>query len=353
MRKILFALSLLIAFCSDCFAKRWVAYTTANLNLREGSQRNKTLMKRLLLCFVLIFPLLAHAQVTKERRVYYLDCTYTMKNPNKIWDSVRDNLKKAINNVNDETTELIVIPFWNRDEHLTPYQQPATALGKKKLCDVIDGLDCPKASYTVLGIPIEDFYNNRVSADAGRVTYMFFMTDGANEEQQERYERALRSWGQRFGDKQVYGFYVMLCDAAKNGTVEGIINQQPHLWKVETADININIIRLSTKAVFNVRNDKYVDIPFIGGDTKGVTFDAQLADCTDYHATKTEIAGDKLRVYIEPASGQGAATLPDEIKTALNINMKGNDTYTFLVTDKVELTCYNKKQYALKVSVRQ
>ncbi len=308
-------------------------------------------MKRLLLCFVLIFPLLVHAQVTKERRVYYLDCTYTMKNPNKIWDSVRDNLKKAINNVNDETTELIVIPFWDRDEQLTPYQQQATIQGKKELCDVIDGLDCPKLSYTVLGIPLEDFYNNRVSADAGRVTYMFFMTDGENEEQQERYERALRSWGQRFADKQVYGFYVMLCDAAKNETVEDIINQQPHLWKVETADININILRLATNAVFNIRDDKYVDIP-IQGNVSGVTFEARSEDNGYYQTARTEVVGDKLRVWIEPLQGQTAATLPDEVKVDMEVSMKGGDNFTFLVTDKVRLTCYNKKQYTLKVSVR-
>ncbi len=311
-------------------------------------------MKRLLLCFVLIFPLLVHAQVTKERRVYYLDCTGSMKikdaGGTPLYKEVCSNLKSAINSVNDETTELVVIPFWDDVPISTVFKSNATDVGKANLCKNIDGLSF-NGPRTALNRPLKDFYEERT--DPNLITYMFLMTDGENERQQKEYESALKSWGQRFGDKQVYGFYVMLCDAAKNGTVEGIINQQPHLWKVETADININIIRLSTKAVFNVRNDKYVDIPFIGGDTKGVTFDAQLADCTDYHATKTEIAGDKLRVYIEPAAGQSEATLPDEIKTDININMKGNDTYTFLVTDKVELTCYNKKQYALKVSVRQ
>ncbi len=318
-------------------------------------------MKKLLLCFVLIFPLLAHAQVTKERRVYYLDCTYTMKNPNGIWDDVRDNLKKAINNVNDETTELIVIPFWNRDEYLTSYSQLATEQGKKELCDKIDKLDCPKKSWTLLSIPLNDFYNNsRIGADADCITYMFFMTDGENEDNEEiakfgkvRFYDSLATWGKRYGDKQVYGFYVMLCDAAKIKKVEDIINQQPHLWKVRTADININIIRLNSKAVFNVRNDKYVDIPIVSGDIKGITFDAQLADCTYYHATKTEIADDKLRVYIEPSSGQSGITLPDEVKVDMNINVKGNDDFTFLVTDKVKISCYNKKQYSLKVSVRQ
>ncbi len=309
--------------------------------------------KLFVLLVLAIFPLICFAQITRERRVYYLDCTYTMKNPNKIWDEVRDNLKKAINNVNDETTELMVVPFWNRDEHLTPYIQLATERGKKELCDIVDNLDCPRASYTLLFIPLEDFYNNRVSLDADCITYMFLMTDGENEEQQGRYENDLNSWGRRFGNKQVYGFYVMLCEDAKIKKVEDIIGEQPHLWKVETADMNINIIRLDTRAVFNIRNDKYVDISIVSGDLDGIAFDVQLADCTYYHVTKMEIVEDRLRVYIEPSSGQSETTLPDEVNVDMNINMKGNDDFTFLVTDKVKLTCYDKKQYILKVSVRQ
>ena len=54
--------------------------------------------------------MMACAQVLKERRVYYLDCSHSMVS-NKIWGVVCNNLKSAIDNINDETTEIIVIPF--------------------------------------------------------------------------------------------------------------------------------------------------------------------------------------------------------------------------------------------------
>ena len=74
------------------------------------------------------------AQLQQERRVYYLDCSYSMKSL-KIWDKVRENLKTAIDNVGDETTELIVIPFTDRRVNHFPlpvFDEFATLEGKQK-----------------------------------------------------------------------------------------------------------------------------------------------------------------------------------------------------------------------------
>ena len=65
----------------------------------------------LLILLTMILPLMVFGHELKERRVYYLDCSYSMVKPNALWDKVRDNLINAIQNVNDEKTELIVIPF--------------------------------------------------------------------------------------------------------------------------------------------------------------------------------------------------------------------------------------------------
>lgn len=59
----------------------------------------------------MLSSLAIHSQILKERRVYYLDCSYSMKQPNGIWDEVKENLKNAIEKVTDETTELVVVPF--------------------------------------------------------------------------------------------------------------------------------------------------------------------------------------------------------------------------------------------------
>ena len=44
---------------------------------------------------MMLSSLTIHSQILKERRVYYLDCSYSMKEPNGIWDEVKENLKNA------------------------------------------------------------------------------------------------------------------------------------------------------------------------------------------------------------------------------------------------------------------
>ena len=94
-------------------------------------------MKKFLLTIFLITILSSSlvAQIKNECRVYYLDCSYSMIT-NGIWDKVRDNLKNAIDNVTDETTDLYVIPFTDyRKTHfpLPVYLQKATSEGKRFL----------------------------------------------------------------------------------------------------------------------------------------------------------------------------------------------------------------------------
>ena len=89
-------------------------------------------MKNILL-LLLLFPLCSYAQILKEKRVYYLDCSYSMVT-NKIWNDVCDNLKKAIDNVNDETTELVVVPFaLGHDGGTKTFSAMATNKGKESL----------------------------------------------------------------------------------------------------------------------------------------------------------------------------------------------------------------------------
>lgn len=48
--------------------------------------------------------------ISGERRVYYLDVTYSMVS-NKLLASCKDNLIKAIENIEDINTEIVVVAF--------------------------------------------------------------------------------------------------------------------------------------------------------------------------------------------------------------------------------------------------
>ncbi len=289
------------------------------------------------------------AQLQQERRVYYLDCSYSMKSL-KIWDKVRENLKTAIDNVGDETTELIVIPFTDRRVNHFPlpvYTEFATLKGKQNLMKAIDGMICDKACNTVHNVPFSDFISNRI--DSSKITYMFLMTDGQNELEIPEFEKSLNQWGNRFGNKNVYGFYVMLHKDAKNPKIEQIIKQQEHLWKVETADVNINLIRFDDKATFNIRGDKFVEIPIYGKiDSKSIQLEMESNDC--YEIEHYEILSNNLRIYIKGKKSQ--SLIPDLMELDLKPTYIGNGNYTFIVSDNIMLTCMNKKERSLRISIR-
>ena len=109
------------------------------------------------------------AQILKERRVYYLDCSYSMKT-NGVWDKVRDNLIHAIENVSDETTELVVIPFAcdNGGNLGSIMINKADETGKRSLINGIEKLSLNKKTMTYHDVPLDDFNTKRTATN--RVT---------------------------------------------------------------------------------------------------------------------------------------------------------------------------------------
>ena len=305
----------------------------------------------LIIGLVMCLPIVLNAQVLKERRVYYLDCSYSMVKLG-LWDKVRDNLVSAIDNINDETTEIVVIPFADNtleNPILKPMKEFATSSGKNKLKAQINALPEPTTkTMTYHYIPINDFNEKRVCED--RVTYMFLMTDGEDEDPLKRTQnKLLPQWGAKYGNKNVYGFYVMLHDQAQSPQIAEICNSQDHLWKVETADVNINLVRLQSSAIFNAKNDKYFDLSIACGDVSGKSFSASFpADCP-YKVKKTEMKSHSIRVWVESISGQ---RLPVSSDYNLIVKMTGGGKFDFLVTEKIPVKCEFKPERSLKISVR-
>lgn len=205
-------------------------------------------MRTIFLGLLACLSIIAEAQVLKERRVYYLDCSFSMEK-NKLWGKVRDNLKSAIDNINDETIEIFVIPFADNNlpnPVLKPMVAYATAAEKDALKAKISALPQPSTStMTYHYIPVQDFWYKRVSPDC--VNYMFLMKDGEDENKIKRTQKVLLpQWGAKYGNKNVYGFYVMLHKKAANPEVDKACKNQAHLWKVSTADVNINLVCLQS-----------------------------------------------------------------------------------------------------------
>ena len=305
----------------------------------------------LLFVFVLSLPLFA----TKERRVYYLDCSYSMVRPNKIWTIVCDNLINAIENVDDVTTELYVVPFafdgQDRDV-LDAYVEYATPEGKEALKKKIRAIKPSTKSMTYHSNPISDFYfNNRVCFGRDVITYMFLMTDGENQHpNKDKFPNLLKEWEKRCGNNSVYGFYVMLNSKARNPIVSDIIKAQENLWEVETADVNINLIRLENGCVFNARdNEEFVDIPVSG---KINNIDLKVCASNEYYVIdRCEKQLDGVRVFL--TSQQSLSLVPEEIDLPISIDMEKAGDFDFLLTENIVVRCENKHVDAINPTFNQ
>lgn len=304
-------------------------------------------MKKVVLLLFVMVCSSVEAQLQKERRVYYWDASYSMHEPNGIWESVREDLIKAISNIDDETTEIVVYPFSDSKHDHTPKIAMATDDGKTSLINWINNYTYhDNKCMTVHNLPLSDFYENRTNDH--KITYMFFMTDGQNELEVKEFNEKLGQWGRRYGDKNVYGFYVMLHKSAHNKDVEHVIENQSHLWLVNTADVNIRLVRTENNGVFNIRNEKYVDIPIYGNSTDFVVKASTSDD--DYKVIETMIYENSLRLFFEASKDISAITEIKDVIVSLTVNVP--DEFSFWVTDKVIVKCLNKKERTLKISLQ-
>lgn len=280
-----------------------------------------------------------------ERRVYYLDATYSMITPSKLWNPVRNDLEKAINAIEDEDTEIYVVAFGgNNGEELRTWHGHATPDGKRSIVSGFQSFDPQRNTMTYLDRPLTDFYREKVAQD--RVTYCFLMTDGRDENKDPNmFYDSLRQWGNRYKDSNVYGFYVMLNREAKDNSIESIINTQEHLWKVESADVNINLIRLDNKALFNVRSDDFIELP-ISGNTSGLKFKASFPQDCDLIANSCEVKDGKLRVSVSVK--RDCHRMPESFSNFLTVELTNGGDYDFLVTDNVDVECCNNRERILR-----
>ena len=222
----------------------YLLFTVKDVKTKSSSTsiKKRDHSKDIMLAISLLFCLSANAQnIISERRVYYLDATYSMIKPSKLWDPVRKDLAKAIQAIEDENTEIYVIAFGgNHGSELKEWHGFANQAGKDNIIAGFMGFTPKANTMTYLDRPLNDFYSGKVAH--GKVTYCFLMTDGKDENKNTNlFPDALKKWGGKYGDQNVYGFYVMLNKEAKDSSIESIIDKQDHLWKVETADINMYI----------------------------------------------------------------------------------------------------------------
>lgn len=304
-----------------------------------------------------IVPSLQDYVELKERRVYYVDVTASMTGYNgseNIWDKVTKNLNKAIDNIEDEDTEIIIKTFTDSGHSVkTIASEYATEKGKKKLKARISELN-PKQNtqcHTDIYVPFNDFYKRGIAR--GKVNYFFLMTDGSQYSKgADQLTAAIKKWNDKTdnGAKHIYGFYVMLCNGAQLSPYDSsIIDKQEHLWTVRSASVDINLIRpKKNEFVCNIRNKdakRYIDIPMSGHiQNKGLSVCGENNYCK---VERFEIKDNIIRVYLK--NKKHLTQIPKLSTIEMQISSpKGK--YDFLLSNKVSVTCDNLTPWA-KISI--
>lgn len=211
-----------------------------------------------------------NARVKDIRQTYLWDVTLSMKgkpkpNPN-IWEPVKKALIADIQAIPDESTEIVVIPFQHKV--LDVWREPATEEGKLRMVNRIEKQDIPlawdgKTTMTFLGPPLEYCMKNIFTPD--RIDILKFMTDGQDEQDKVdpqnagKYKSVLSEWCETAKEKDAYGYFIILTDAAKIGWDEFKENHDRMCrWIVTpdpTTDLSfVTLIPQETMA-FNIRDD--------------------------------------------------------------------------------------------------
>lgn len=306
---------------------------------------------RLRTAMLALTALVCLATSAQEHRSYYIDVTASMVS-NNIWDPVRQNLKAAIDKVNAETTTLEVVAWTDSNHPLQRCSQKATPDGKAALKAFIDDLQTESNCYTEAWVPFDDFYKNH-KGDAGD-SYFFLMTDGATwSKSADKLAQAISNWKSVTGAR-TYGFYVMLHNSGADQNVQKRIEEQDaSLWTVQTADININLLRLQDSDYERDQREagEPVRIPFSGmADLTGVDIEV-TADDPYYHVAKSQINGENLEVHLTTTADP--ATLPERHTLRLATQAKAlPDKFTFLITRSVSVECLNVYVPSVEISFK-
>lgn len=226
-----------------------------------------------LLLGVLLFPEVLLAQQVKDVRLTYLwDVTLSMKGYNgspDIYEKVVNAMAKDIESVTNDRTEIVVVPFQD-SEMLEEWRYPATSEGKSALIKKIKDYKNDKVTNTNISAPILYSIDKIFSID--RIDVMKLMTDGDDNVDKKKLENVLNSWCEIAQSKDVFGYYIMLTDAARKGEV---LIREKEICRFETVqgiDIDAIISLTPQKSVAHNLRDGFendVVVKFTPNDGAG------------------------------------------------------------------------------------
>lgn len=224
------------------------------------------------------------AQVKDVRQTYLWDVTLSMQGKAAgcpdIWDEVKNAIIQDIQQISDDRTEIVVVPFQHKA--LDEWRENATASGKAALISKIKAYKIPlfefngrKTTMTCLYEPLQYVVDKVLSPE--KVDILKLMTDGIPDEHAKEYEQLLGRWCQIAQQKDAYGFYIMLTEQAKQGQAVLEKINPCHFDVVDVTELggtNVSIQMLTPQptVAFNMREDYGKEITLKFAHSGSTTF---------------------------------------------------------------------------------
>ncbi len=279
----------------------------------------------------------------KEKRIYLVDVTASMigkggvKTPD-IFNKVKDQLTTAISNIQDNDTEIVVIPFTNTT-HRAIY---GTSAKKDSLLAEISKISIKSGDTNI----VDAWLRGISELDSAKVNYLFLLTDGLHNcgHSKEELYRNLNTWPQIAKDKYYFAFYVMLTSNAKEQEICQIIDKNNQMWLIESTNVNVTFIKSYINIQSNIFEKKTVKMPmFINNQNSDITFNMELDKNEYYKISNLRTHLDEGYVLFDIVELKPHANIPIEVQTRLHITYdKEKYNLTFFTPEVINFKILNR-----------
>lgn len=305
-------------------------------------------MRVKLLPILLFICIITHAApILTEKRIYLLDVTRSMEGkgnvptPN-IFDVVKNNLISAINHIEDENTEIVIIPFTNTTH--TPIR--FSIAQKDSVLPQIAKIELRKGDTNIM----DAWIAGTMELDSTKVNYMFLLTDGLHNigPSKEELVHTLQQWETLSRSKYFFSFYVMLTPYARELEICDIVDKAPQMYLIESLDINASLIRTALNQQSNIYENKHVDIAFISNNSNIFSNDLKLkftlANNPYYSIKSAKMDSTSANIYhIEFQENTEKINIPVEITQTLYITHdKDSFPFVFFTPDNISYKIINQ-----------
>lgn len=305
---------------------------------------------------VLVLILLSHASIAqgfkKEKRIYLFDVTASMQgfkgNTPDIFEDVKKNFAAAIDKLENDDTEIIILTFTNRI--INKYQ--FTANQKKEIKSTINNIKVANGNTDITTA----WEAGARELNPKKVNYMFLLTDGrqtvgGSNAEQKLYAN-IRNWKAYAAGNDYYAFYVMLTKHATSDALANTFKQSHNVWPVESMDVDFKFIQPTKNVYYNIKDDnkKKVSVLLKRQLPANLSLSLKLNDNPYYKLEQQSAKIENGSFNITVSRKVDLTRIPEDYNLELNLT-KDNTKFwdVFLTPETINLKMINKKEKVLTI----